>query len=220
MLEMLMMNRVKSAKNLVDISFDDLPIGSKSIIDQGTAGLVYSPYGTGTASGVVDDPQMGKCFEFDGTYSFNATNFKTSIGNLIGRDIKIEIGVKFANGDANQEIILSTGSYDANGRNTGIVLYGEGSSSYIYLFSENTSSYRHFRLAGQSWTNEWESLVIDRKKNGKSTTITNLRTGLMQTFEAFDTYNDTWFIVGASGRGLNAMKGRLKYLRISDVTGT
>lgn len=57
---------------LVDINFENRPVGSKGLFDYGSRGITFSRRDSGTVhnDGVIDHPQFGKCYNFDGAVSF------------------------------------------------------------------------------------------------------------------------------------------------------
>ena len=220
MLEMMMGNGNQKAplKYLVDISFDSLALGSKSIVDNGTAGLTYSTTGTGTNAGVINDAEYGKCFAFDGSFYFTATNFATKIGKFANRKIQIEVAFKKTTNATANQTIFSTGDYQS-AQYAGMHLYTAGASSnYVAMFLENGGVYA-FNYTTMTWTSNWEPLVINRAASGGGpTTILNTRLNQTWTFTAFDTSYDSWFKIGfADPGGTGKFIGYLKYLRIADL---
>lgn len=220
MLEMMLGNGNQKAplKYLVDISFDSLALGSKSIVDNGTAGLTYSTTGTGTNAGVINDAEYGKCFAFDGTFYFTATNFATKIGKFANRKIQIEVAFKKTTNATGNLTVFSTGDYQTIQRG-GMRLMTQGNSAnYVALFLENGGQYT-FDTTSMTWTNNWEPLVINRAASGGGpTTILNTRLNQTWSFPAFDTSYDSWFKIGfADPGGTGTFIGYLKYLRIADL---
>ena len=220
MLELLMGGSGPSKKYLVDISFDSLPLGSQSIVDNGTAGLTYSVNGTKTGSGVIDDPEYGRCFNFNGNLYFTATNFATKIGKFANRKIQIEVAFKKTTNATTTQTIFSTGDYQY-AQAAGMRLITSGSTgNYVSLFLENGSTYI-YNTASMTWTNNWEPLVINRAASGGGpTTILNTRLNQTWSFAAFNTITDSWFNVGAGDpNGADkTFTGYLKYLRILDLS--
>ena len=219
MLEMMMggSSAKPPLKYLVDISFDSLPLGSQSIVDNGTAGLTYSVNGTKTGSGVIDDPEYGRCFNFNGNLYFTATNFATKIGKFANRKIQIEVAFKKTTNVSSDMTIFSTGDYQSN-QYAGMRLMTSGNTTnYITLFLENGSMYASNKTS-ITWTSNWEPLVINRAASGGGpTTILNTRLNQTWSFAAFDTGNDNWFNIGCGQSGYGYNVGYLKYLRIADL---
>ena len=220
MIEMMLgnSNTKTPLKYLVDISFDSLSLGSKSIVDNGTAGLIYTMTGAGTNAGVINDPEYGRCFAFDGNLYFTATNFATKIGKFSNRKIQIEVAFKKTTNATGNLTVFSTGDYQSY-QYAGMRLYTTGASSnYVAMFLENGGVYA-FNYTTMSWTNNWEPLVINRAASGGGpTTILNTRLNQTWSFNAFDTGSDSWFKIGFAEPGATGtFIGYLKYLRIADL---
>lgn len=165
MLELLMIN--KKGASGIDISFDEMDVGSKVVVDKN--GHPFSLVGSlGSAGGVVEDPEVGKCFYFPGTGYFE-TPMVTDL-QLSGKAAVIECVFKWDGAGQPASSVWETGNYPSGQPGTpGMCLsVGQYAATYIQYFLLNPQSNAWVRALPPNVTNisAWETVRYERSVNG------------------------------------------------------
>lgn len=211
----LMLARAKRKVNsiyLVDIGFDDQPVGSKAIVNKGTYPLNLTRQvlsGNTDQDGVVNHPTFGKCY-FNTGYSYFADDAARI--NIYNKDYEINAEVAFS-GTSGSGKVFSTGDYNGPIK-AGSVLVGNNAStqSFQYFQTNSQGSFLRVLLTDTPVANTLERIRI--RKVGSTITITNLRTGKTNSYTAFDTGGDSYFRLFATHATNNALNGYFKRLTI------
>jgi|AGFT01.1.fsa_nt_gi hypothetical protein len=215
--ELLMIGGNKGAAGL-DIDFENLDVGSKVFRDKN--GHPFTLVGTlGTDGGVVDDPDVGKCFYFPGGGYFETPMVKDL--NIPGKASVIEAVFKWpTGGPARQGSIFETGNFPSGHTATpGISLsVGQYPATYIQYFLMGTDG-NWVRGLPPNTTNiyVWETVRFERNANG-SGLISVYRDGNLfssVSVPANTIGNGSKLSVGGSYTWTTGWRGYLKSLKIT-----
>ncbi|KAB3178428.1 LamG domain-containing protein [Escherichia coli] len=214
--EMLMLGQAK-AKAGLDIDFEDAEIGSTTIVDKN--GHPFTLVGTiATGGGVVEDPEVGKCFYFPGTGYFETPMVKDL--QLAGVPVMIEAVFKW-DGAAGGSI-WETGNYPSGRPPTpGICLsVGQYPATYIQYFMMYTNgSWGRGLPPATTFTGEWETVTFQRSNDGTGPMVV-YRDGAEFSRVALGPSpigNGSKLSVGGSYTYGAYWKGRLKSLKITPL---
>lgn len=215
--ELLLISGKKSDAGL-DIDFENANIGDKVIVDKN--GHPFNLVGTmGTTGGVVDDPDVGKCFFFPGTGYFETPMVKSL--NLAGVPAIIEAVFKWpTGGPASQGSIFETGNYPSGKPPTPGMSFAVGQypATYIQFFLMNTSG-SWVRGLPPNTTNiqAWERVRYQRNNVGAGP-IEVYRNGQLFSSVSVPTNgigNGSKLSVGGSYTWTTGWRGYLKSLKIT-----
>ena len=197
---------------LLDINPERTLIGTKTLIDHGSQGHVFSK-SVGVADPgleVILHPEFGKVYWFNQDASF-VSDKKL---NIVGK--KALIRLTYAPANIAWQKWIGTGDYPSEGSRTGWIL-NQGTSAYSYLHLYSTPGNARCQLNPSSWPGDSELTVLEIEFDDQRGVIfRNLNTGVQAINSAFTPNAESGLWIG--GRWTVAptayAKGYLKRLTV------
>ena len=206
-----------SAGVLLDISFDGVALGTKTLTDKAqgiSLALQGSAASANTNFGVMDHPTVGRCFQFNGVnWFYNPSNVlkDVSVGSY---DLEIAFLKPSATGAQN---LIATGNYASVNLNIpGFALYlDQFPQSYTQMFlNRGNAAFQRNMPAGTNPLT-FQEIIIEKRKTGM--TIRNKTTGQVTTFMDFPVPADSELSIGGQNGGSVVLNGYLKYIRVRKI---
>lgn len=197
-------------ETIFDVSFENSAVGATSVIDK-VSGQILTATATNIGS-VVDDPSMGKCFNFTGLGGFRFADSRSL--PVIGKKIRITMDLKPT--DTQNRPVLYTGSYDRV-RIPGWNVCINGSAAVgDHVWIDQGSAYVSASIPGLSLLRR---AIEVRMGLGYGTSITSNST--TRTTTALDPVNGGVFYFGTvdSRSGRLSFNGLVKSVKIESVPG-
>lgn len=200
----------KKEEYLLDISFADAAIGTKTITDK-AKGFVLTPVGvtTGDNFGVIDHPVAGRCFQFDGNAHFY--NAPCPMGNFGTSSYDFEIG--FVKPNSILQVLFGTGyygSYMEDGWSLTLNQFADPIQIQVFCMPSGARQY----FSGSN-TYQFIELVIEKRAN--EIRMINKATGAVVKNAVANYTGDTYLSVGGEHSAVSRFTGFLKYARIKKV---
>lgn len=182
----------KKPTGILDIHFEDLPVGALAL-GGNTGGYPWElKAGTGTKignAGVVDDPTYGKCMYLDGIAYFQSN----VLPMIYNKSYRITCNfVAMAN--TAPRCVFGTGDYNPIPNAGANLSVGSIPSQYIQYFQCNGNGFQRNVIDGPQAPG-LEQVVIEQDIVKRILTMTNLRTGKSSVNPYFAT-GETFFRLG------------------------